>query len=1212
MRRPESMWTRWFLYAAMAGLAVSAPTVRADSGPARDPRNLALTARASSSEAAGPERWREGPQCVNDGDHESAWTPQPESSSQVSLDLTWEGPGTIRQVLIWRNLRKDLKRLTLQAGFRGTWTTLQTVGNGTDPLPKLVLIEVPARRADAIRLTGFVGTPSLCEVEVYDHGGTPVINLAGDAAGRILGVVTDAFGTAPLPGLPVVLTGRAGGKPWKAEASSDTHGMFEVAAPAGLTGRLRAAARYGKASIVEDVESADLPLRLTPPDSAAAAVDLNGTWKFAPDPPAGFFRPGFDDSEWKPIEVPSHWVLAGFNPARSEGGYRRRVGIPEAWNGRRIKIRFEGVYSGAEVWFNGKRAGGHEGGFTPFEVDVTEAAHRGENLLALRVSGRTRSSDLDAMSLYADFDLGGVIRKVSLFAVPVVHVERLHVATKFDRDFRDAVLRVDLKLINEGPAPQRGEVRCDLVSPGGASAPVSIAPLSFSLPGWSRLEKTLEISVPAPEHWEAEHPKLYRLRANLVQGESVLERVERRVGFRQVEVRGTELLVNGVPVKLRGTCHHDSDPVRGRAVTPDLTRRDLEIMKEANIDALRTSHYPAIEDLFDGADELGLYVEAEAPFCWVSQAYDLRLAPLFVQHTAELLERDRSHPSVIIWSLANESEWGPGFDRAFDYVKRSDPTRPTSSGGSNILDLATRHNPISLKRMKENEALDRPLIWDESLCVFQGIWRDGRELRRDPGERDYWIAPLVPIWQKVRASKIVQGSMIWAWSDDNFQVPGRGLEHGRYPANAHVIETVYGVPGKGLVGDAPWGVVDGWRRRKPEFWHTKKLYSPVRVTTLAVPAPEPGGTLRLEVENRYEFTNLSELTLRWEMGPDSGELHPDVPPGKAGGVEIPVMPAAPGRLLVRFLDDAGRLVDEESVLVGAEETPSTPPVRSAPLQLRSERMLAGNYTAVLGEGFELAFDKDNGGIRRVLAGGRMILLDTPTLHWLSTDAGEGEEPFLWSWEPTGPLTVVKDHDDVVVTSPGKYRNASGRLIFRVTPQGHLDITYDFKYLGPAARFREIGMRFTVPSSIDTLFWKRRGEWTTYPEDHIGRNEGRARAHSGAPAIVPPPHAFSQDDSPFGSNDFRSTKRNIERASITDPHGFGFAIESNGEQHLRAAVEAEGIAVCVNDWFGGTAGVMNEWLANYGAGRELKPGDILRGTIRLRILTGEEGTSSSYR
>ena len=154
----------------------------------------------------------------------------------------------------------------------------------------------------------------------------------------------------------------------------------------------------------------------------------------------------------------------------------------------------------------------------------------------------------------------------------------------------------------------------------------------------------------------------------------------------------------------------------------------------------------------------------------------------------------------------------------------------------------------------------------------------------------------------------------------------------------------------------------------------------------------------------------------------------------------------------------------------------------------------------------------------------------------------------------GLLSVARDGEDIVVTSPGRYRSAEGNLIYRVTPLGQLDITYDFKYLGPVIHAREIGLRLAVPASMSTLEWKRRGEWSTYPDDHIGRNEGRAQAHSGVPPVVPPPHAFSQDDSPLGSNDFRSTKRNIERVSLTDPDGTGISADSNGEQHLRASVE----------------------------------------------------------
>jgi len=201
---------------------------------------------------------------------------------------------------------------------------------------------------------------------------------------------------------------------------------------------------------------------------------------------------------------------------------------------------------------------------------------------------------------------------------------------------------------------------------------------------------------------------------------------------------------------------------------------------------------------------MGVYIEAEAPFSWVNQSYDLRLAPLIVEHTAELLERDRSYPSVIIWSLVNESSWGPDFDRSHEYVQSAHPTRPISAGESRDIEIATRHSPISLDRIHQIETLQTPVIWDESLCVYQGIGRDRPEIWRDPADRDYWIAPLIPIWKEVLAFRVVQGSMIWAWADDLFQVPLRGSEYGRGLTMTHTSDLQYGTARKGVVGDAPW------------------------------------------------------------------------------------------------------------------------------------------------------------------------------------------------------------------------------------------------------------------------------------------------------------------------------------------------------------------------------------------------------------------------
>jgi len=1175
---------------------------------AAEPKNLALSARATaswgdatdgalSSAEGGPTNQ---PSNVNDGDLDNAWGFSKQPPAGAALDLTWSQAITFHDVVIRQSWRGHLLRLELQVKRTGRWETLKTAGDGNTPLPRLILITVDTEPTDSLRLTSFAGIPNFNEVEIYAGPNPPVVNLAGDAAGNILGVVTDAFGAAPVTNAVVSVSGRAGGRAWKAGTTSDEHGMFSVASPAGLEGRVQVVARVGSALIETSVDAGDLPLRLTPVDVLSSATSLDGVWKFAPAPPTDFFRSDFDDSAWKTIDTPSHWVLKGFKTPDGIGGYRRRVQIPQEWMRRRIKVRFDGVYSGAEVWFNGQRVGSHDGGFTPFEVDVSGAARSGENLLAVRVSEHTRSSRLDNMSLYADFDLSGIIRSASIFAVPAAHVERMQVATLFDSGFHNATLRIDLKLVNESRAKiTGGEVRWKLQAPDQSSVAATFVPLRFSLPPWGQLEKTVEVLVENPQHWEAEHPRLYHLTASISEGGHQTEEVARRIGFRQVDIRGTQLLINGVPVKLRGTCHHDSDPVRGRAVTPELTRLDLQLIKEANLDALRTSHYPAIEALYDDADELGVYVEAEAPFCWVSESSDFRLAPLVVQHTAELLERDRSHPSVIIWSLVNESTWGPVFDRSRDYVKRSDPTRPVSAATSKDLDLATRHNPITIDLIHKSASLHTPVICDESLCVYQGIWQDGPELWQDPGDRDYWIAPLIPLWNELLASKVVQGSMIWAWADDIFQVPGRGPEHGRLAAMAHDVDPVYSVPDKGLVGDAPWGVVDGWRRRKPEFWNTKKLHSPVRVMTLHAPVPLMGQPLHLTIQNRYEFTDLSELTLAWELGQESGDLHPAIAPQQTADAVVPIQqPVTSGsHLVARFLDRTGALVDEESILIGEEVKALPPRGAGASLEIRDENILAGNFVTIAGDGFEIAFDK-NGGVRRLLSTGEQVLEETPTLHLLPADPSLPEEPYLWTWKASQPLAVTREGADVVLTTSGKYRNAEGTLAYRVTPAGRFDVSYDFKYLGPEVHAREVGLRLGVPLGMNTLLWKRRGEWTFYPADHIGRNEGSAKAHSAAGAQAPPAHPYAQDDTPLGSNDFRSTKRNIEHASLISADGYGLYIDSDGQQSVRASVETDKIALYVNDWFGGTASSAGEWIANYGRGRDVKPGDRLRGTTHF--------------
>jgi hypothetical protein len=874
------------------------------------------------------------------------------------------------------------------------------------------------------------------------------------------------------------------------------------------------------------------------------------------------------------------------------------------------------VYSGAEVWVNGQLVAIHEGGATPFEVDVTEAATRKENLLAVRVKEHTTASDqLDHMSHYADFPLAGIMRPVYLFRVPEVHLGAVEIFTVFEKDYRDATLHVRTVVWNESATAFRDKLHLTLLSPvhgqelvAGTTAEVNVGP-------WQRAAVETSLPVKSPRTWTAEQPSLYGLCLSLGEGDVVAggsglkpfnlpkSLIGLPVGFRQTEVRGAEILVNGKPIKLRGTCHHDSHPLLGRAVTAELQRQDVALMKEANLNAVRTSHYPPLPELLDAADELGLYVEDEAPFCWAAVTDDLRNTPRVIQLTAELLARDRNHPSVTFWSLCNESQFGYGFERSHEWVRAADPSRPTSAATSAWLEIATLHNPLAIARINENEKLQKPLIFDESLCIFQGIFNDVAEMWVDPGIRDYYTEPLPAVYDRFMKSKATQGSMIWCWADDIFCVPGRGYEYGRGTTRSHFLEDAYRVPGRGLTGDAPWGVVDGWRRKKPEFWIAKKLHSPVKLKESPLALPRPGEPLRVAVENQYDFRNLSELKVRWSLGADKGLARADVPPRSAGVVELRSgrQPRDGEMLAIQFEDSDGRLVDAYRLPLGHEplHAADCEKCASGPLSVHEEDVLAGPCATVAGKDFQLAWDRGSGMLRRGVAQGRPLLLELPVLHLLRSDKPLQPLPDPLGWR-LEKLDVKQAGENVHVTVRGGYRDFRGGYEVEVTPAGQITVASSFQYSGEDFHAREIGLRFSVPRDCEVLEWDRRAAWNVYPSDHIGRPRGTARAFSAHIRAVPPAWPWSEDDSPLGSNDFRSTKRNIFWAAIHYAAGPGAVVESDGRQHLRAAVESDRISLHVCDFYGGTNVGWWEWTLNYGRGQVVRKGDRLTSTTRLRI------------
>lgn len=1170
--------------------------------------NLALRARATASSSSEDTK----PENLNDGDPaHTQWTQKDGTNpADTWVELEWPSAVQFQEVVIRQDGDPKLTHVELETrDSSGQWHLLRSIGDSQRLITRLILVQFPVQNSSALRISHFAGHISINEIEVYNRTDPPVIVLGSDLRNHIIGIVTDGFGTQPFANAPVHLAGTAGGKSWQASAQTDHDGRFEIEMPVGLEGEIVATAHLADGSSAKNnTYAGDLTPGLSLADESSAQINLDGKWRFKPDPPTDFAAPNVSDSDWKEINVPSHWMMEGFDTRNGVGAYRRRVEIPASFRGRRVKLLFEGVYSGAEVYVNGKRIGSHEGGFAPFELDITDAAHvGGENLLAVLVREDTISSHLDDMSHYANFPLAGIFRPVRLFSLPETHVRRFHVETLFDADYKNATLNVDLSVENESGRPVSAvPLVLSLKDPNGNPVSISGNHLDITLDPWSRVEKRLTFQITAPKHWEAEHPFLYTLSAKLSGAD--LEVISRRVGFRQVEIRGAQFLINGVPVKLRGTGYFEATPLTGRVVTPELLRRDLKLMKEANLDAFRTEVILPIEQLYDYADEMGFYVEPEAPFCWVDDSSDLRYLPVFVQRTAEVMDRDRSHPSVIYWSLGNESSWGPDFEAAHQFVKGHDHTRPTSAGQSATLELDTMHNPISLARMKEREDVKVPIIWDESFCIFQGdLWGDTREMWLDPGDRDYYIQPLIDIWEAVEASKNVQGSMIWAWVDDIFLVPGRDSEYGRGSIGRpeHLLDGTYHMAGRGIVGDAPWGLVDGWRRKKPEFWHFKMLMSPVHVRERDLPAWSPGEPVKITVDNRYAFTNLSELSLEWLIGNEQGTLHPDIAPRSSGTISIPVgADIRPGdSLSLKFLNSKGGLIIPYRIQLGmAAAKVSTPAPSLETLRYVHEGFwLGGPMERFIGDNFEVAFDGANGRIRRALIDRHSVLYQTPKLHVLPIESTLQEFPIFETWRLTKPLQVRQEDNGYEVIETGTYRDFAGEVSFRITSEGRIRVNYEFTYTGTDTRAREIGLQFGVPLWCDKLQWRRVGEWSVYPDDHIGRNDGVAMAHAPGPQPVPPTQPFALDDTPLGTNDFRSTKRNFVFASLTDKEGYGVGIEAVGSQHLRASVDPDLIEVNVNDWFGGTGAVAwGEWWQNYGQGLELRPDDPNEGVAHNKV------------
>jgi hypothetical protein len=876
-----------------------------------------------------------------------------------------------------------------------------------------------------------------------------------------------------------------------------------------------------------------------------AVVSLAGNWAFAPLPPAEFWKSYADVSKWPSVEVPGELVMQGFDISPDvEYPCRRTLQIPGEFANHRIFVRFDGVYSHARVWVNGVFVREHSGGFTSWDAEITDHVPAGAS--AQLVVGITdRSDDISQGSYYAKHSIAGMIRDVRMFAVPKTHLRDLTVTAAFDRERGGTIsLNAELSSLDGAGAALRFTLRDssgDAVTLEPASEPVvsEQKPLVHAL------------HVPSARAWDAEHPNLYRLEIGVVVGGQVVASVERTIGFRTVHRAGNELLVNGQPVKLHGVCRHSIHPIHGRAVPAEIDEKDVVLFREANVNFVRTSHYPPTEAFLDACDRHGIYVEEETAVCWsTGSSSNPDLKERFLTQFQEMIARDRHHPCVLFWSLGNESSWGSNIAAERDYAQIHDASRPTIFSYPDTAPMDVDGYDIYSKHYAEvDSSLDSstyPLLNDE----FGHISCYNLDtLRRDPGVRNFWGESIKRFGERFLAGDGCLGGSIWAGIDEVFLLPG------------------------GPTGYGEWGIIDGWRRKKPEHWLTRKAYSPVRLDEgTALPLPEPGKPLLIAVQNGFNHTSFSELDIRWTVGAESGSIvAKDIGPHKSGIIEIPPRRWLPGdKLRLEFRADRS-LVEQVELQVGS--APHSPRPSTAGKLACADRV---NDYLITGSNFSLVVSKQTGLITGASLGEEAMLLGGPFL-----DVGSGA---ITSWLMTRS-EVKSEESRVVVLTEGAGKAVEGidgiPVQFEIVIAADGGITTRYRAEIKPGDHPNLGVAYLLPDSFDKLAWKRKALWSTYPDDHIGRAEGVALGKSAHPIPAyrqEPTWPWSEDTGNFflwgksggdprATNDFRSLKPNIWWASLSAESSKNrVRAEADANVAVRASVQDGGVCFSIyNFW-----------------------------------------------
>ncbi len=852
------------------------------------------------------------------------------------------------------------------------------------------------------------------------------------------------------------------------------------------------------------------PMEVDPRDNARV-LSLSGTWKFAysltvDEAPAGFEKPAFDVAGWNDIQVPGFWQLQGFGkpwytnviypiplnppfvPAENPTGcYRRDFDLPAHFE--RTFLRFEGVDSCFIVYVNGVEAGLGKGSRLASEFEITHLLKPGKNTIAVKVhqwSDATYQEDQDM------WWLSGIFRDVYLLSRPKTYVHDVRVTTTFDRDMVDAKLGVELVV----DGPEVGSVDIELLNPEGAS----VLKRSTATKSRGSLSETIE----APDLWSAEHPHLYTLLVELKDaGGKVTEAIRQRVGFRQVEIKGDQFLVNGTKLMFRGVNRHEHHPHKGRAVPIETALQDVLLMKSHNVNAVRTSHYPPDPRFLELCDAYGLWVILECDLETHGFGYDQNpknpvidpaCKEAVVDRMVRTVHRDVNHASIVMWSLGNESDTGVNHYAMRDAAKKIDPTRPvhyeTDKNGdlSDVFSTMYAHptGQDAIGRGEEYKHYGAPIETTKRpylQCEYCHAMGNG-----PGGLKEYWDS----FYKHPR----LHGGFVWEW-----------IDHGIWDAQRNIW--CYG----GDFGDEPNDgnfVIDGLvtpdRKPSPGLIETKAAYAPVHAELVE------GGNVR--ITNRYKDLSLAHLSIGWALNVDGeytqcGKLDaPAINPGESAVIKLATPTVAPGSeafVELRFMHREATAWCAEGHEVAHVQFALNSPQRSATTQAGRRASMArrGANIEVVAKFSRIVFDAARGRIASWTFDGAPIVSKGPSLQfWRApTDNDRNYSPGWrgkWFHKMATHVASVRESDGQITVSgfiapPITAFGFDFVQTYTFDESGAVRIKSDIKKRGdwPEKMYLpRVGLRLALPGANWTIDYFGRGPGENYDDTKLASRVGR--------------------------------------------------------------------------------------------------------------------------